>query len=127
MTKKFLGILAMLSIATMTVLSSCTAAGVECGLIGKWECEGTRYYNEDYGSRTVTYTLEFTSDDKVIWTIDNNDEIEFKIKSVNEDTIKCSYNNINAKIRYRNLSGKSVEFKCEGIANSSWWDYTKVN
>lgn len=37
MTKKFLSLFAVLSIAAMAILSSCTSAGVECGLIGKWE------------------------------------------------------------------------------------------
>ena len=58
MTKRILSVLAMMSIAAMMMLSSCTAAGVECGLIGKWE-----------GSEDgATVTVEITADDKLTVT-----------------------------------------------------------
>ena len=41
MTKRFLSLMAMVGIVAMMMLSSCTAEGVECGLIGKWETRHT--------------------------------------------------------------------------------------
>ena len=40
MTKRFLSVMAMIGIVAMMMLSSCTPAGVECGLIGTWEYVG---------------------------------------------------------------------------------------
>jgi hypothetical protein len=62
MRKKILTLLAMMSIATMMMLSSCTAAGVECGLIGKWE----QLEDDDDSSYVITY--EITADNKFIIT-----------------------------------------------------------
>ena len=80
MTKRILSVLAMLSIAAMMMLSSCTAAGVECGLIGKWEYvssvdeDGTKY----------TRTHEITADDKFISTMKYEFSQEYKDKMAAE-------------------------------------------
>lgn len=114
MTKKFLGILAMLSIAAMTVLSSCTAAGVECGLIGKWEAKETQ------GDITVTQTIEITSDDKCIFEVKYsngyNHKTEHTIESVDGHTIKLKDG---GEIEYSELTCDSVKFDN--------YKYTKVN
>lgn len=51
-----------ITVAFIFALASCTPAGVECGLIGKW-------VPEDFDSKEFSvyekYNLEFTSDDKM--------------------------------------------------------------
>lgn len=114
MTKKFLGILAMLSIAAMTVLSSCTAAGVECGLIGKWEAK------ETLEGITMTQTIEITSDDKYILEVKYSDgynyKTEYTIESVDGHTIKFKNG---GEVEYSELTCDSVK-----LGN---YKYTKVN
>ena len=128
MTKKFLSIFAILSIAAIMFLSSCTAAGVECGLIGKWE------HSETIDGIIVKTTFEFTSDDKIIRTregkekdsegieITTSGNKEFTIKSVSEHTIKMTDNK--GGLKYRNLTCDSVEFADEN--NDNWAKFTKV-
>ncbi|MEE1291178.1 MAG: hypothetical protein UHW86_09130 [Spirochaetota bacterium] len=102
MTKRFLSALAILSIAAMMMLSSCTAAGVECGLIGTWE-------NEGGGVKT---TVEITNDDKVIITGKGliNSRNEFSIKSVEAKEIICTYDGGEYKIKYSDLGCDTVKF-----------------
>ena len=130
MTKKFLSIFAILSIAAIMFLSSCTAAGVECGLIGKWE------HSETIDGIIVKTTFEFTSDDKIIRTseikgkdrdgteINDSDNKEFTIKSVSEHTIKTTDKGDLSGLKYRNLTSDSVEFADENYDN--WTKFTKV-
>lgn len=111
MTKKILGILAMLSVASMMLLSSCTAAGVECGLIGKWE----------YSSGGHKVTMEITSDDKIKFKSDGH-STEGTIKSVDGHKIKYSADNMDIEMEYRNLTCDSVEIG----GNDNWTKCTKV-
>ena len=91
MTKRILSVLAMMSIAAMMMLSSCTAAGVECGLIGKWE------YSED----GTTVTVEITADDKII--VITKFEVAGEKKEIkSEGTIKS-------------VSGKEITYEVKGI------------
>ena len=108
MTKRFLSILAMLSIAAMMFLSSCTAAGVECGLIGKWEYK--------VGVNSASY--EITSDDKIIVRVNGIKQGEFVIESVSDHTIKTLY----GEMEYQNLTCDSVEFKDSGM----WVEFNRV-
>ena len=91
MTKRILSVLAMMSIAAMMMLSSCTAAGVECGLIGKWEgsVEG------------VNVTVEITADDKII-VITKFEVAGKKMEGKSEGTIKS-------------VSGKEITYEVDGI------------
>ena len=124
MTKRFLTVLAMLSIAAMMMLSSCTAAGVECGLIGKWEYvssvdeDGTKY----------TRTHEITADDKFISTMKYEFSQEYKDKMAaegvnlstapikNEYTIesvsdhKIKFKEIDGELEYSDLGCDTVKF-----------------
>lgn len=116
MTKKFFTILAMLSVASMLVLSSCTAAGVECGLIGKWERKETT------NGITVTATVEITSDDKLIVNVSSgslSEKTEYTIVSVDDHTIKYEHNGIKYETDYKDLTCDSVKFNDK--------EYTKVN
>lgn len=107
MTKKILSVLAMMSIAAMMMLSSCTAAGVECGLIGKWE------RSED----GVTTTVEITADDKIIFI--NKTEVagtkvenkrECTITKVSEKEITYKYDKLEGKMKYSDLGCDTVKF-----------------
>ena len=124
MTKRILSVLAMLSIAAMMMLSSCTAAGVECGLIGKWEYvssvdeDGTKY----------TRTHEITADDKFISTMKYEFSQEYKDKMAaegvnfptapikNEYTIesvsdhKIKFKEIDGELEYSDLGYDTVKF-----------------
>ena len=104
MTKKILSVLAMMSIAAMMMLSSCTAAGVECGLIGKWE-------NEKDGVKT---TVEITADDKLTVTgkYDGKTVYEMKgtIKSVSDKEITYEVNGSEVKVKYSDLGCDTVKF-----------------
>ncbi|MBO5288576.1 MAG: hypothetical protein J6B11_04195 [Spirochaetales bacterium] len=104
MTKRILSVLAMMSIAAMMMLSSCTAAGVECGLIGKWE------YSED----GVTATVEITADDKLT-IISKRDgetmsEVKGTIKSVKDHEVTYEVNGIEGKMEYSDLGCDTVKF-----------------
>lgn len=107
MTKKFFSALVVLSIAAMMFLSSCTAAGVECGLIGKWE------HKEGF----VTITVEITNDDKC-----KIDGVEFEVESVDDHVIKIKNYSL-GPVEYKNLGCDSVEFKVGG----AWFEFSKVN
>ena len=104
MTKRILSVLAMMSIAAMMMLSSCTAAGVECGLIGKWE-------NEKNGVKT---TFEITADDKLTVTAkyDGKTVYEAKgtIKSVSGKEITYELDGIEDKMEYSDLGCDTVKF-----------------
>ena len=107
MTKRILSVLAMMSIAAMMMLSSCTAAGVECGLIGKWE-------RSDDG---VTVTVEITADDKIIviskyevagTKVENKSE--GTIKSVSDKEVTYEVDGIEFKVEYSDLGCDTVKF-----------------
>ncbi len=107
MTKKILSVLAMMSIAAMMMLSSCTAAGVECGLIGKWE------RSED--GRTIT--VEITADDKII--VINKAEVagtkvenkmEYTITKVSDKEITYKKDKFEDKVEYSDLGCDTVKF-----------------
>ena len=103
MTKRILTVLAMVSIAAMMMLSSCTAAGVECGLIGKWEFQ----LNE------VTDTWEFTSDDKFTHTrVSTEDGI------TRTDTSKGTIEDV---------TGKALILRYAGETNDSQLEYSELN
>ena len=113
MTKRILSVLAMLSIAAMMMLSSCTAAGVECGLIGKWE------YSEkdDLTGTELKITYEITSGDEFISTVSmtllgvtSDVKSEGKIKAVVANRIVYEKDGEEIKIGYQNLKSDSVEF-----------------
>lgn len=109
MTKRILTVLAMVSIAAMMMLSSCTAAGVECGLIGKWE----------YSVNMYTETWEFTDDDKFVQIIEEvQDGVMTKemyrgtIESVSGKSLTIVYSDeptVDYVIEYSDLSGNSVK------------------
>ena len=104
MTKRILSVLAMMSIAAMMMLSSCTAAGVECGLIGKWE-------RSDDGK---TVTVEITADDKLTITAKYDGktvfEIKGTIKSVSGKEVTYEGDGIEDKIKYSDLGCDTVKF-----------------
>ena len=104
MTKKILSVLAMMSIAAMMMLSSCTAAGVECGLIGKWE-------NEKDGVKT---TVEITADDKLTVTAKYDGktmfEIKGTIKSVKDHEVTYEVDGIETKVKSSDLGCDTVKF-----------------
>ena len=113
MTKRILSVLAMLSIAAMMMLSSCTAAGVECGLIGKWE------YSEkdDLTGSELKITYEITASDEFISTVSltllgitTETVSEGKIKAVIANKIVYNENGEEISIGYQNLKSDSVEF-----------------
>ena len=106
MTKKILSVLAMMSIAAMMMLSSCSDIGTETGtntdfsLIGKWE----------YSENESTQIVEITDDDKLI--IINGAEgyrIECTIKSIDDHEITYEYNNQEVKVAYSDLSRDTVK------------------
>ena len=106
MTKRILSVLAMLSIAAMMMLSSCTAAGVECGLIGKWEY--SEKVNDDVKQRTTTY--EITADDKVIMTMKYEFSQEYKDKMAAEGT-KLPTEPIEQKYTIESVSDHKIKVK----------------
>ena len=114
MTKRILSVLAMMSIAAMMMLSSCTAAGVECGLIGTWE----------YSKDKVTITIEITADDRIIYTgkYDGKTNVEFEstIKSVEDHEIICD---VVEDLKYSDLGCDTVKFK----VNGRYETFKKVN
>lgn len=113
MTKRILSVLAMLSIAAMMMLSSCTAAGVECGLIGKWE-----YSEKDNLTGTeLKIIYEITSGDEFISTVSmtllgitSEVKSEGKIKAVIAHKIVYEEDGEEISIGYQNLKSDSVEF-----------------
>ena len=107
MTKRILSVLAMMSIAAMMMLSSCTAAGVECGLIGKWE------RSED----GKTTTIEITADDKIIVIskyevagTKGETKLEGTIKSVSGKEVTYEMNGIEGKMEYSEWGCDTVKF-----------------
>ncbi len=113
MTKRILSVLAMLSIAGMMMLSSCTAAGVECGLIGKWEYSE----KEDLTGTELKITYEITASDEFISTVSmtllgitTETVSEGKIKAVIANKIVYNENGEEISIGYQNLKSDSVEF-----------------
>ena len=125
MTKKFFSILAVLGIAATMFLSSCTAAGVECGLIGKWEGSATNTVGK------YEYTIEITNDDNfkkeetvtmtiLSTTTTTSFTVDSTVKSVTENVIEL---NNGEGYKYQNLSSDSVEF----LFTPGWVKLTKVN
>lgn len=116
--KKFLGILAMVSIvAAMMCLSSCTPAGVECGLIGKWE----------YSKDSLKITVDIKSDDTVTTSskvAGVGGSFDYTVKSVSDHTITLEKNNVEVDVEYKNLGCDSVEMK---LGEGEWYKYSKVN
>ena len=113
MTKRILSVLAMMSIAAMMMLSSCTAAGVECGLIGKWEYSE----KEDLTGTELKITYEITASDEFISTVSmtllgitTETVSEGKIKAVIANKIVYNENGEEISIGYQNLKSDSVEF-----------------
>ena len=108
MTKRILSVLAMMSIAAMMMLSSCTAAGVECGLIGKWEVE-------DDG---VKVTIEITSDDKLIMSLGSGGaQCEITEVDDHEITFEVSASATSKQVfvlEYKNLTCDTVDFSLNG-------------
>ena len=107
MTKKILSVLAMMSIAAMMMLSSCTAAGVECGLIGKWERSEDGY----------TVTVEITADDKIIviskYEAAGNkveNKTEYTITKVSDKEITYKKDKFEDKMKYSDLGCDTVKF-----------------
>lgn len=123
MTKKLFSLLAVLSIAAMACLSSCSPAGVECGLIGKWE----------YSESKMELTIEISSDDKVTVTSKVamfSGTLNYTVKSVSDHTVTIENDEtgVESKVEYKNLGCDSVDFKLD-IPNLSngWFTYKKVN
>ena len=126
MTKRILSLLAMLSIAAMMMLSSCTAAGVECGLIGKWEYSE----KEDLTGTELKITYEITASDEFISTVSmtllgvtSEVKSEGKIKAVVANRIVYKKDGEEIKIGYQNLKSDSVEF----IYEEGYLPFKKVN
>ena len=101
MTKRILSVLAMMSIAAMMMLSSCTAAGVECGLIGKWE-----YVN---GSDNYKQTIEITADDKIT-SVESYRGVEEKTEGTIEE-----------------VTGKAIIYKEKGADETNVLEYSDLN
>ena len=97
----------------MMMLSSCTAAGVECGLIGKWE-----YSEKDNLTGTeLKIIYEITSGDEFISTVSmtllgitSEVKSEGKIKAVIAHKIVYEEDGEEISIGYQNLKSDSVEF-----------------
>ena len=113
MTKKILSVLAMMSIAAMMMLSSCTAAGVECGLIGKWE------RSED--GRTVT--IEITADDKITSVYIDSD---YQYDSVTGDYVSVE-KEVEIKGTIEEVTGKAIIYKEKDSTVKSVLEYSDLN
>ena len=113
MTKKILSVLAMMSIAAMMMLSSCSDIGTETGtntdfsLIGKWE----------YSENESTQIVEITDDDKLIviskYEIEGKaveNKMEGTIKSVKDHKITYEYNGTEFEVEYSDLGCDTVKF-----------------
>ena len=103
MTKRFLSLMAMVGIVAMMMLSSCTAEGVECGLIGKWET--LRYYE---GKQTV----EITADDKITFTSSQD-------SGFNKETRKGTIEHV--------VVGKAIIYKIDGSDEESVLEYSDLS
>ena len=115
MTKKILSVLAMMSIAAMMMLSSCTAAGVECGLIGKWE-----YVNgEDDNKRTI----EITADDKITSVYIDSD---YQYDSVTGDYVSVE-KEVEIKGTIEEVTGKAIIYKEKDSTVKSVLEYSDLN
>lgn len=120
MTKKILTVLAIVSIAAMMMLSSCTSAGVECGLIGKWTCN--EYWNNERLEENLPpyiIDVEITADDKitVVITTDygfgeekSEKIVDGTIESVSDKEITYKDNGVKKTIKYSDLCCDEVKF-----------------
>ena len=115
MTKKILSVLAMMSIAAMMMLSSCTAAGVECGLIGKWE-----YVN---GGDDNKRTIEITADDKIISVYIDSD---YQYDSVTGDYVSVE-KEVEIKGTIEEVTGKAIIYKVKDSTVKSVLEYSDLN
>lgn len=126
MTKRFLSVMAMVSVVAMMMLSSCDTVNtdsdtkVDVSLIGKWECEKDE----------SIYTYEITADDKIFATYSyesegetNESKMEGKIKSIDEKEITYEYKDKELKIKYKVLSSDSVKFE---IGDDNYQEFKKV-
>ena len=80
---------------------SCTAAGVECELLGKWEGE----------SGGITYVIEFFTDDTFVYSWDNGNESlceTYKIMSSRKEGDDCTFNGTILKIECIAGEGKGL-------------------
>lgn len=91
MNKRFFALCGAFCI--MGILSSCTLSGLECGLLGRWECDG--------------YIYEFKSDDTLVISSNGNERTGhidgasadssvsgskcFKVEFFDEDIIHYDY------------------------------------
>lgn len=98
MAKRIILIFATAILAITT--AGCTTAGVECGLVGKWEY---------LGMTNEKLICEFTADDEFIWQYllgETRVTKKAKIKSVNNGCIKLDYAD------YYNLGNSSISIDC---------------
>ena len=113
MTKKILSVLAMMSIAAMMMLSSCTAAGVECGLIGKWEYVGEGSYYK---------TIEITADDQIIFVyIDSDYQYDNAGNQVRVEK------EVERKGTIEEVTGKAIIYKEKDSTVKSVLEYSDLN
>ena len=115
MTKRILSVLAMMSIAAMMMLSSCTAAGVECGLIGKWE-----YVN---GSDDYKRTIEITADDQIISVV-NDYDYQYDSATGNEVRVEKE---VETKGTIEEVTGKAIIYKVKDSTVKSVLEYSDLN
>ena len=114
MTKKILSVLAMMSIAAMMMLSSCTAAGVECGLIGKWEYVGENSYYK---------TIEITADDQIISVYIESD-YQYDSATGNEVRVEKE---VEIKGTIEEVTGKAIIYKVKDSTEKSVLEYSDLN
>lgn len=114
MTKRILSVLAMMSIAAMMMLSSCTAAGVECGLIGKWE-----YVTEGFYYKSV----EITADDQII-SVFNDYDYQYDSATGNEVRVEKE---VETKGTIEEVTGKAIIYKVKDSTEKSVLEYSDLN
>lgn len=97
MVKRIILISTIVILAIIT--AGCTTAGVECGLIGKWEYRGIGY----------SLICEFTAEDEFVWTFLSEETQVIKkanIKSVNNGQIELDCAD------YYDLGNSSISSNC---------------
>lgn len=114
MTKRILSVLAMMSIAAMMMLSSCTAAGVECGLIGKWECVTEGFYCK---------SIEITADDQIISVYIESD---YQYDSATGDEVRVE-KEVERKGTIEEVTGKAIIYKVKDSTEKSVLEYSDLN
>ena len=114
MTKKILSVLAMMSIAAMMMLSSCTAAGVECGLIGKWEYVAEGFYYK---------SIEITADDQIIFVCIESD---YQYDSATGNDVRVE-KEVERKGTIEEVTGKAIIYKEKDSTVKSVLEYSDLN